>query len=469
MISTERFLEAYAPLVLGHKASVFCGAGVSVPADIGDWRDLVKPLANDLNLDASRENPLDVIQYYINQSGTHESLVLQRLVEVFSRQADPTEYHLLLAGMPFERYWTTNYDLLLENAIGSPDIVVNDATLISAEPSAKWVIKLNGSIGDRNRELVYSREHFEEFEAKNPTLHRYLLTSLATSSFFFLGFSMTDPTLARALERIREESVGSVTERPHFVVVVRRSDTYERRHQEYWAKELARFRVGTIFVDSYDDVLGVVRKLASRVARRTVCIIGSLASEQRAIRSLCESLGRHLVENGFSVVTGCGHNVGTFCALAALNRIEEAPREVGNASVRTYFTKGGGSSLLRFGETVFVGETYTEMRREMLRSADVGIAIGGRDGAQEEIQLAQDLGVPVVPIASTGGAAEEDWRAGCESLRSVVQSIRDDSQRNELEAFLGGLDAHQKPSRRVPKLIKALQIILEWKAVGGAR
>jgi hypothetical protein len=153
--------------------------------------------------------------------------------------------------------------------------------------------------------------------------------------------------------------------------------------------------------------------------------------------------------------------------LSALNRIEQGVRSPGAVSVRTYFRKGGGSSLLRFGETVFVGNDYSEMRREMLRCADVAIAIAGRDGAGEEIQLATAFGIPVVPIASTGGAAMADWRSGHRSLLPVIDGIRDVRQKRALLSFLGSLNAHEKASERVPRLIRALQIILEWKAVGG--
>jgi predicted Rossmann-fold nucleotide-binding protein len=368
--------------------------------------------------------------------------------------------------MPFERYWTTNYDVLLETAIGAPAIVTSDASLKNADPNKKWTVKLNGSIGDPNLHLVYSREHFEAFERENPALHRYLLTSLATCSFLFLGFSMSDPTLTRALERIRGESAHR-TECPHFVIAAKNSEPYGRRRQQYWAKELGRFGVETVLVESHDDVLDLVRRLASRVAKRTVCVIGGLAAEDRTVRGLCEALGRQLVDNGLSLVTGCGHHVGTFCALSALNRIEQGVRSPGAVSVRTYFRKGGGSSLLRFGETVFVGNDYSEMRREMLRCADVAIAIAGRDGAGEEIQLATAFGIPVVPIASTGGAAMADWRSGHRSLLPVIDGIRDVRQKRALLSFLGSLNAHEKASERVPRLIRALQIILEWKAVGG--
>lgn len=71
-----------------------------------------------------------------------------------------------------------------------------------------------------------------------------------------------------------------------------------------------------------------------------------------------------------------------------------------------------------FGRVIKVKHSYSKSRRySMVLSSDAVIAIGGRtDGTGEIIDLAWMSGKPVLPIPSTGGAAQECWQKYCDDL-----------------------------------------------------
>src|ERR1700748_331802 len=96
-ISRSTFLDSYLNAVVSKRAAIFAGAGLSVPAGYVDWRSLLRPLAEDIGLDITREHDLlRVVQYSINQAGGR-ARVNSQLVEEFDRRLRPTQNHELMA------------------------------------------------------------------------------------------------------------------------------------------------------------------------------------------------------------------------------------------------------------------------------------------------------------------------------------------------------------------------------------
>jgi hypothetical protein len=58
-----------------------------------------------------------VAQYHLNANASHRHQLNQLLIDEFSDLKEPTENHALLARLPIQTYWTTNYDRLIENAL----------------------------------------------------------------------------------------------------------------------------------------------------------------------------------------------------------------------------------------------------------------------------------------------------------------------------------------------------------------
>ena len=98
--------------------AVFAGAGFSRAAGFVDWKTLLKPIADDLDLDVEREWDLVTLaQYHANTNATNRSKLNQMLVTEFSAGVEPTENHTILARLPIQTFWTTNYDKLIESSL----------------------------------------------------------------------------------------------------------------------------------------------------------------------------------------------------------------------------------------------------------------------------------------------------------------------------------------------------------------
>jgi len=77
------------------------------------------------------------------------------------------------------------------------------------------------------------------------------------------------------------------------------------------------------------------------------------------------------------------------------------------------------------------GESLEIMRREMIGSVpfSAGVFIGGMEGVIEECKLFRELrqGARIIPVGSTGAAAQEIWSTECgpdDSAREALRSSR---------------------------------------------
>ena len=99
-------------------AAVFIGAGLSMGAGYVDWHGLLTEPMKDLGLDPAVETDLVTIaQYYINKNGGVRSKLTDIILHKFSETREPTANHRLLAQLPIQSYWTTNYDRLIEASL----------------------------------------------------------------------------------------------------------------------------------------------------------------------------------------------------------------------------------------------------------------------------------------------------------------------------------------------------------------
>ena len=91
-----RFIDDYFRDVETGDAGIFAGAGLSVPAGFVDWRELLRPLANEIDLDIMRESDMvAVAQFHVNANGMNRARLHRAVVEAFSSDAPPTPNHEL--------------------------------------------------------------------------------------------------------------------------------------------------------------------------------------------------------------------------------------------------------------------------------------------------------------------------------------------------------------------------------------
>ena len=117
MATVEEFIRTYAQAISDNNAAVLVGAGLSIPAGLVNWKDLMRSIASEIGLDVEKEHDLVALaQYHLNERRGRQR-INQTLVNEFSERAKLTENHRILARLPIATYWTTNYDHLLETAL----------------------------------------------------------------------------------------------------------------------------------------------------------------------------------------------------------------------------------------------------------------------------------------------------------------------------------------------------------------
>ena len=115
-LDRQRFLKEYAQALRDGDAAVFAGAGISRAAGYVDWKQLLKDIAAELELDVDRESDLVALaQFHVNHRKGRDR-INQLLIDEFLEHAELTNVHHMIASLPVHTVWTTNYDDLLEKA-----------------------------------------------------------------------------------------------------------------------------------------------------------------------------------------------------------------------------------------------------------------------------------------------------------------------------------------------------------------
>ncbi len=432
--SFNHFFEEFGRAINDHDAAVFAGAGLSVPAGFKTWPALLADVASDLGLEIDRETDLLALaQFHVNERRVRSRLN-QLLSDEFSG-GEPTDNHRLIASLPIETVWTTNYDHLIEKAFelagkryDAKVTVPNLATTVRGRDVT--IYKMHGDVA-QPQDAVLTKEDYELFGLTREPFINGLKGDLVNKTFLFLGFSFTDPNMDYVLGRIR--ALLGQNPREHFCVMRKpklkqgkgiskakaRADLdYELRRLDLRISDLRRYGIHALLIDDYEQITEILHELNRRANRKTVFVSGSAFDfapmGQARAEALADRLGRELIRAGYNIVSGFGFGIGSALLGGAM---EEVSRLKGTAfadriSVRP-FPQIDRSSPDR-------AEIYTAYRREMISQAgSVMVLCGSRkaengdaetaEGVLEECSIAAGLGRPVIPIGATGWAAEQLW------------------------------------------------------------
>lgn len=187
-------------------ASIFAGAGLSIPAGYVNWSDLMSEIAEDLGLDISTETDLvSLAQFHVNENRTR-SKINRKILEEFVEDIEETENHKIIARLPVSSIWTTNYDKLIEKAFQSENKVVDvkysNNQLLTTKPKRDIVVyKMHGDVNHPS-EAILTKEQYEDYHRTHEPYINALTGELTTKTFLFIGFSFTDPNLDYVLSRL---------------------------------------------------------------------------------------------------------------------------------------------------------------------------------------------------------------------------------------------------------------------------
>jgi hypothetical protein len=188
--------------------ALFVGAGVSIPAGLPSWRELLDEIAQHSEIQAEAANGALDDMSLLDQAELLQRLVgpeLQKIVVQRCADLTPALGHALLAALGCSEVITTNYDRGYELAVASQGRPRPVAVLPweLPQPGVPWVLKLHGDV-DHPDSIVLSRGQMVQYDNTWRPAGSLLQAVLLTRHLLVVGASMTDDNVLRLTHEVRE-------------------------------------------------------------------------------------------------------------------------------------------------------------------------------------------------------------------------------------------------------------------------
>lgn len=441
----EAFLREIGKELEEDNVAIFAGSGLSAPAGYVSWAELLRSVATDIGLDVDKEHDLVTLaQYHLNVNAHNRNQLNKRLVEEFSKSGEITENHKILARLPIDTYWTTNYDKLIERALESTgkvtDVKYTKKQLAFTKPKRDAVVyKMHGDV-DHPDDAILSKDDYETYHVNMDQFVTALSGALVSKTFIFIGFGFADPNLDYILSRVRVAYDKS--QRAHYCFlrkVAQEKDEpvadyeYRVRKQELFCGDLIRFNIKTILVEQYADITDILKEVENRYRRKSVFIsgaaheYGSWGSEVAQL--FIHNLSKQIIKTNHKIVSGFGLGVGSAVISGALEQIY----------MNSQTNKADRLVLRPFPQQVFgatdKSEVWRRYREDMISYAGIAIFMFGNkleggsvvksNGMRQEFDIAKEKGLVLIPIGATGYMSEELWTEALKEMQDRFSSRAD--------------------------------------------
>ena len=427
-VTKEELIREYTRAIQEGNAAIFAGAGLSRPSGFVDWKGLLKPFADSINLDVNKEHDLlSVAQYYRNQKGTRTS-INQAIMNAFSKDVTINENVRIVTRLPIFTYWTTNYDEIVENGIKAanrnPDVKSESEQLSVIKPDRDAIVyKMHGDVNNPAK-AVLTKEDYDLYENHRPLFRTALQGDLVSKVFLFIGFSFEDPNIDYILSQIRSLLGENISTHYCFFKRVQQSDYtdlkeygYNKAKQDLQEENLRNYGIQTVFVDEYDEITEILRDLEKNYKMKKVFISGSADAfsdpwSKETAEELAGKLAGVLVRKDCRITSGFGLGIGSAVINGALDVIyTEKYRHIDEHLCLRPFPQNISDPTER-------AEKWKKYREEMLAETGVSIFMFGNkkdaetgsiieaNGCMQEFEIAKSKGNTIIPIGSTGYAAK---------------------------------------------------------------
>ena len=462
----DLFVREYTKAIQNGTAAIFAGAGFSKSAGFVDWATLLKDIAEEIDLDSSKEtgNLPALAQYYENEKGNRNRLS-ELIRNEFCDIKEPDENHLLLSHLPIHTYWTTNYDHLIEDCLRREkkkvDVKVTEGNMsISMYGADAVVYKMHGDVDLADKTILTQRE-YETYGERHPLMLNALTRDFQSNTFLFLGFSFTDSNLnhiVSQLKTIAERNDGGV--KTHYCIMrkpqqgIDENDadfSYRLKKDELNHKNLLKYGIEIIQVDDFNEITEILRDLNKAYYQKTVYISGAVADYGNWTKDTAErfvfKLGGSLVKNGYRIVTGYGLGIGNSVIGGVLNEVYmNKGKQLDDELIARPFPQGNDD----------IRAKWPAYRKDMISYTGISIFLFGNkrnqdgdivlsDGMQQEYDISESQGNILIPVAATGGMSQSLWEqlmkqyGGEEPYKSLSKeylAIRDDNAYKDPDKLL---------------------------------
>lgn len=409
--------------------AAYFGSGFSIGCGLPDWSGLIKPLADEIEIDLKNKKFSDlslmqIAQYHENS--LTRSKINSTLLNEYCDKGKSDKNHELLPYVGFSELWTTNYDPFIETAFtkhGLPISVKIKEEDLDNESSAISLYKIHGDYQTPDNCIVTQKD-YEDFTETHDYFIKKLTLSLIQKTFIFIGFSFNDPDIKYTLAEIRRSEIKS-SKHNHYIILKReksRSKPLQTKFSLFLEDLKINYGLVPILIDDFSEITILLEELIRYQKRDTVFISGATISETKIIDTIREnfitSLAKSLIQNGFKITSGYGLGVGQFVITGALREIYSTSNNLDNKLKLHPFPQN-------VDDEVEKKELWTKYRSDMCKISGIQIIIYGykyinkekpsegiknSDGIEQEFQLARKAGLFIIPVGSTGYQALEIWK-----------------------------------------------------------
>ncbi|MBU8878199.1 SIR2 family protein [Bacillus sp. FJAT-29790] len=399
----------------------------------------------DLNIDI--ESVLIALaQYHVNEfEGSGK--INQVLVEEFTKDVTVTDNHQILAQLSINTYWTTNYDKLIETNLEAKnkrvDTKILPESLSHKMPNTDVIVyKMHGD-SSLSHEAVLTKDDYEGYYLKRKLFSTALQGDLVSKTFLFIGFSFDDPNLSYVLSRIRILLGENSRNHNCFMKKVDKIDyntddefRYAVIKQELRIKDLKRYRINVLLVDSYRQITEILIRITNIVKRRNVFISGSATDfgkwGETTSFKFSTDLSKEVIKNKNNIVSGFGLRIGSCIIAGALEELYKSKeRKVEDRLKSRPFPQNTSGEM-------HLNELWTKYRKVMLFNVSISIFIFGNkkddngnivsaNGMLEEFEISIASGAIPVPVGATGFIAQHIWETVMADFDKFVVKHRDGS------------------------------------------
>jgi hypothetical protein len=415
-------------------------------AGLPSWPKLIEPLIDGLGLTGLCDLALAAEYYEQNTAGGRPRLE-EHLAKELSSVTVPSEGHKLVTTLGVSELWTPNFDPLLETSDPAFTVVNIDDDASAIATGNRVIIKMHGGFSldgsgtpHWKGRPVITRGDFERYSVEHPRLWAALQASYLTRTMLFLGFSFTDPNIELLLGLARRQGTSSGNH--HLAVLRRPTDAAEVIEHNLRVKDLELNGVAVCEIADFDDLVPLLRSLKRRT--RPSCLF--VAGSGDDIGPWCDEMGAAIAEHLSWDVASLGGDAG-WLTTRRVGIQRRATDQYDPSALRLYFRSKPGEPppplTERVGTAVFSHHDRHPLVDEVMEGCRAMLLIGGGNRTTEEVDLALELGLGVVPIAASGGAALAAWEAataaGADSRRLLVGGRTADSA---IWAQLGSSDVY---------------------------
>ncbi|WP_411691937.1 SIR2 family protein [Acinetobacter gandensis] len=429
MVTKANLIKNLVKELQAENLAIFAGAGLSKPAGFVDWKNLLREVAEELELDIDKESDLVTLaQYHVNSKRNNRAKINQVIIDEFSKDIGITENHRILARLPISTYWTTNYDNLIEKALNQirkiVDVKHEPVQLLTSLRKRDAVLyKMHGDYLHPTKAIII-KDDYEKYLLNNGEFYTALRGDLLTKKFLFLGFSFADPNIDYILGKIRASY--SEHHQTHYCILkrVQRFENeeladfeYRERKQKYFIDDLQRVGVDTLLVKEYSEITEILTAVEKEFKRKTIFISGAAYDfspfSKEEVEKFIFELSKEIIKLDFRIITGFGLGIGSSVIAGAIEELLLSGKRITEDELilRPFPQTTSGEKNL--------AELWSAYRKDMISFAGISLFLFGNkiDGATgeivdsngmiEEFEISKANNCILLPVGATGSMAKK--------------------------------------------------------------